>query len=445
MNCNFKLRNYDSRTCNDALLRARSGGSSVPKKVGGKYIYTLDKIAQLKSIKYGDGILMIYDYGQANDAEDLKDNFTSLDNNADFQTSIGYSGNIKNQLKTLQPVFATINSIESIPVILYQDSYLGSVNHFINEPTFSTNTFDTLSTTSLYDFYKDEIKNNSAITDIINYTTFNVEFKDSVATYYNGEDLTLTNYKVIVLFTKQGTITQTPTQFFDTQKTTIDGITRITRYNYSIPNLTGNIEAISERSTTINHTKLDANNIKKPAHTIVTISETVTKKRFTNSFGRNLQNYINSGGNAVLGNNIWQNESINGFDYNNIPFIYKNNYTYTDDTTITSINVKFPSHPIFKGVTISNDNQISLNLNEQKIIDATEQVFFDNRLNSVLLATYFYNGKEIPFIAAYSPSPVGGSRIVCMNSYLSISTSPNNTNFNKIVYNSIYWCTRENN
>jgi hypothetical protein len=152
------------------------------------------------------------------------------------------------------------------------------------------------------------------------------------------------------------------------------------------------------------------------------------------NFGNNLQNYINSGGNVIMANNIWQNDAIPNFKYSAIPFVYKQppyyQYGLVDINTINFL-VK---HPILKKCSnaIAFNPPVGLsNIIVNMIVNPDAQ----------LVATTKNN---IPFIGVYiAPS---GSRTVAINAYIFNVSSKgvNNVELAKIIYNSIYWCLKIN-
>lgn len=84
----FKL--YDFNTRNEAIVRMRGSGSVVPKKVSGKYIYELEKLKAINSIKKGYNILIINDTGSSGKALTLRSQLIQLKN--DSKWSKNYLG-----------------------------------------------------------------------------------------------------------------------------------------------------------------------------------------------------------------------------------------------------------------------------------------------------------------------------------------------------------------
>lgn len=93
----MNLFNYDKNTCADAIVRVRGMGASVPKKVTGKYIYTLESINKANSISRSSNILLIHDYSAVNDANLLQSQLLSLQSEPgflSFRQSVGYAHTI---------------------------------------------------------------------------------------------------------------------------------------------------------------------------------------------------------------------------------------------------------------------------------------------------------------------------------------------------------------
>jgi len=358
---------FDKNSCTDAIFKARAGGSAVPKKVTGKYIYTLDAINKANSIQRSNDILIIHDFDSPGHAEIIISQLLTLQNDKQFTEGLGY----------------------------IQDLY--------------------------FDLYNEKDRPDGNI-----YKQAIFELKDNISIktetdvyYYDGSDLNVQKYGVVILFTRIVPVIQSNSFGVMPILTTIFGDTY--------------------------HAVTDSNNI--PNRTVVrndtgniTITYTSSINQYHPNFGPNLQNYINSGGNVILGNNIWQNIKIPGFQYDYTPFIYKKNFTYFDNSPgiDNNVNFKITRHPILKNCTPN----ISLSSEEifpgQKILNETADSLLAS--GSELIATLTINNKEIPFVAAYTSA--AGSRSVAINSYL--GTTSADTNFAKIIYNSIYWCLKRN-
>jgi len=235
MNCRFRMNNFDNNTCNDSINRTRYGGSAVPLKVTGKYIYTQQKVLLANAKNYNGGVLMIYDYYNKNDAEYFQTNLLNIQNNVVFD----YDQN-------------------KVNMNLYDNKAHPEGMIFLQPIKEKKTIIDDLDA--------------SKTTDII--------------IYYDGSDLTVSNYSVIILCTKLY-------PFFASDGENID----INEYNLL--------------------------------------------------FGYNLQKYINLGGNVILAGGVWQNDSIPNFFYSSIPFPYRSNYIYGFED-IDSIKILNPSHPVMK-------------------------------------------------------------------------------------------------
>lgn len=349
---------YDKNSRNDAIIRLRGSGSAVPKKVTGKYIYAVEALNIANSIQYSNDILIIYDFGCVNDANYLTSQLLALQKNSAFTSALGYT----------------------------QDLYL-----------------DYQSRVSNGNIYK------KAIFELSDSITVKTETE---AYYYDGSDLNVATYGVVILFTKIVPVSQSSAINGTPIATTITGDTyRAATDINNIPNRT--IEYDEARNVT-------------------TTTYTASTNEYHPNFGSNLQNYINSGGNVILGNNIWQNFKIPGFQYAYSPFVYNNNYSYTDSVAIRSVNFKLTGHPILKHCSAY------MNLNTQQLLNTTSDVLILPVAD--LISTVTVKNKEIPFIAAYKST--SGSRLVAINCYLGIKSQ--DTNFTKIIYNSIYWCLKKN-
>ena len=91
--CNMTIFNYDKNKCANTVGRMRGMGSSVPKKVTGKYIYTLESINKANSLTRSSNILLIHDYSAVNDANLLHSQLLSLQTESgflSFRQSVGY-------------------------------------------------------------------------------------------------------------------------------------------------------------------------------------------------------------------------------------------------------------------------------------------------------------------------------------------------------------------
>jgi len=145
------------------------------------------------------------------------------------------------------------------------------------------------------------------------------------------------------------------------------------------------------------------------------------------SFAENLNKFISSGGNIILGNYFFQRQ-LTQFNYGTSPFLYNNNSNFT--TTVLSTLI-YKSHPITSGV----DTNIAQT--PQKI-DANVVV---NRNATTIVTTT----NNIPFLSVYY-NPITASKSVAINANLAPaspildSNNKNIVNFHVLIYNSIYWC-----
>jgi len=323
----MNLFNYDKYSCSEAINRMRGMGSAVPKKVTGKYLYALESINKINNLERGKNILLIHDYNSTNDANLLHSQLLSIQTEPgflSFRQTVGYS--------------------HEIDMNIYDDK---------NNPNGKI-------------IIKSVKQKIDTLGEDLQYVTTFVP--------YDGSDIKISNYGVVILFTKV-------IPFYD-----------------------------------------------------VLTDQTVDVSEYDKMFGFNLQNYINSGGNVIFSNNVWQNIQIPNFYYTNIPFVYKNNYVYTPSIKLNKINFLIPGHPILKGCF----PDISMFL-PQKILD---NVFVQPGAD--LISTITYNNKNIPFIANYIST--GGSRTVAINAYIGAVSNDrsNNLELAKIIYNSIYWCFKIN-
>jgi hypothetical protein len=315
----FKL--YDFNTRNEAIVRMRGSGSVVPKKITGKYIYTVEKTKTNNSIPKGTNILLIHDYNSPNDALNLQKQLFQIQTDTIHSTSLQYA----------QKLNMSLYDVDNNPT--------GNIlRKAIKEKIDTTD-------------------KNSSVVDVA----------------YDGADLLPENYAVVILCTK--------------------------------------ILPFYIKNQTIDITEFDPN------------------------FGTNLQNFINSGGNVIMANNIWQNNAIPKFNYENIPFVYKQPPYYQYGlVNLTTINFLQSKHPILKNCS----NTIAFNPATGLANIIVNMV---PNPDSQLIATTQNN---IPFIAVNtSPS---GSKTVAINAYIfSISSKGvNNVELAKIIYNSIYWCLNIN-
>lgn len=401
---NFNL--YDYKTRNEAITRMRGMGSAVPKKVTGKYIYTLDAINAANSIKYSNNILILYDFGCVNDARQIERELLDIQNSPtykSFRDSLDYEQDVN------------MNSYDS------QTNPTGNV---IVQAIF-------------------ELSDNISIqtkTDAI---------------YYDGSDLTLSNYGVVILLTKptpvQSQSTNNSSQVIPETVTEIQNGVPVSTVIYK-PKIVTTIfddiySAVIDSSISVDQTTVLTSTINNGRTTIytasITRSYTVSLNEYHPDLGMNLQNYINSGGNVIMGNNIWQNNKFPNFSYSNIPFRYKPNYSYTNPVTINIINYKIATHPLIKGCdgtskinVTEQDNYVSLP--EQQILNVPSDLLLASNAN--LIATVTISNVELPFIAAYKSQ--NGSKTVAFNTYLGLASE--NLNLIKILYNSIYWCLKKN-
>lgn len=361
MNCSFRLFKYDQRTCNDAINTLRGSGSAVPKKVTGKYIYTLDSISEARNRKYGNKILIIADYDSQNDVKLLLSQIQDLSFGKEagfeaFRTSVGYDTTSINLKKYVDSV--TDTQITG-PSDIYEDVDGQIVVTYISE------------------IVKDVNANP-------------IGYK-----YYDGADLTIDNFTLVIMFTKL-------LPFHD--------ITNA--YEITYPDFYDHIVDVNE---------------------------------YVPQLGYNLQSFINSGGNVILGNNIWQTlTSVGGipnFSYSGIPFVQKTFYTYANSNyAVNRINLLIDGHPILKNCG-SN-----LLLNPPNFIQSVITNIIVNPDATVLatIADPVFAG--VPFLAVNTNR--NGGRTVAINSYLgTVSTNNLNGNreFAKIIFNAIYWCFKINN
>jgi len=237
----MNLFNYDKNTCTDAIVRMRGSGGIVPKKVTGKYIYNLDFINKINSIQRGKNILMIHDYNSANDANLLQSQLLSLQTEPgflSFRQNIGYP--------------------QELDMNIYDDKNNPNGKIIIKSVK---QKIDTLGE------------------DLQYYTTF---------VPYDGSDIKISKYGVVILFTKI-------IPFYD-----------------------------------------------------VLTEQTIDINEYDPALGYNLQNYINNGGNIILANNVWQNFQIPNFYYSYTPFLYNKNYSYTPSIKLNKINFIQTRNPILK-------------------------------------------------------------------------------------------------
>jgi len=322
----------------------RGSGSAVPKKVTGKYIYTLEAIKTAQNISYGDKVLILGDFGTENsEIKTLISQLNALQSDPDsklFRDSVGY------------------------------DTQAVSMTQYIDNDT-------TGNKTNL---------DGKLVVKTISRLNININGNlDEADPYprYDGSDMNIYTYRAVIIFTK-------------------------------ILPLNGDFGSTKH---------------------VVDIDE------YSPNLGVNLQNYINSGGNVILGNNVWQNlkdgQGIPNFSYSGIPFVYKPNYNYsTKRITIERINLINPNHPIFK----TCDGLLNL----AEAFNSTLPTILENIIiqpDSTLLATINdFDLKGVPFIAAYS-NPNGG-KTVGINIYLGPPSNGNatgNLNFAKMIFNTIFW------
>uniref|UniRef100_A0A6C0B700 Uncharacterized protein n=1 Tax=viral metagenome TaxID=1070528 RepID=A0A6C0B700_9ZZZZ len=360
MNCRFKLFNYDQQVCREAISKLHGSGSVVPKKVTGKYIYNLEANLIARNRKLGDKILIIADYNCLLDVNALLSQLQDLAFTAkflDFRNNIGYNSNL---------------------IQLYEYSA------------------DVLSTD------EDSLKKGKYGQIIIQYIS-SLIFDYGTPTgylYYEGADLTIDNYSVVIIFTKKLPI-------------------------------------------------LYENDTYKPPFD----QHTVDVNEYIPSLGYNLQNYIISGGNVIFGNNVWQTFSTTGsgipnFGYSGVPFVRKNNYEYASDTyAVNEIKILNKLHPIFKncGPILALAVPLVANKNPDFKKSVITNIVPDR--DATVLATIadkeLYN---VPFLAINTNT--NGGKTVGINSYLGAVSADNgggNREFAKIIFNAIYWCAKINN
>jgi len=357
---------YDENTRNEAIIRMRSSGNIVPKKVSGKYIYDSEKTKAINSIKKSNNILIIHDFNDYNNAATLISQLSAIQdaikNDEEYIKSPGYYPQPLNLKEYIEPINAT-NANNSNTAY---KSYTGNIfTQEINKYT------GKLNTDNVYDY---------------------------IFELYDGSDLEISKYGVVILCTLQ-----LPIKTTDVYRKNV----LITTNNYNPEN--------------INITDPNGNNYYQ------------VKDNYSEKFGINLQKYINSGGNVIMGNNIWQNTSIPNFKYENFPFIYKNSYKY-NDVDIKTIKFNNENHPILKNC--SNIIDFNPPIGKANII-----VNMIQHNDSQLVAT---SQDGIPFISVLTSK--SGSRNVAINSYFyKTSSTGKNLEMAKIIYNSIYWCLKFNN
>lgn len=140
--------------------------------------------------------------------------------------------------------------------------------------------------------------------------------------------------------------------------------------------------------------------------------------------GKNLNNYIASGGNIIMANYCWQNNNpIPGFIYAQVPFLYNNNYS-TSPTNLASLIYK--PHPITNGLS---DNVM---MNPQNIIT---NLYLSNGARTIVTTT-----NNIPFVSVLEQGLLK-SRTVSINGNLGVIL-PNNNNYTKLIYNCVNWCLK---
>jgi hypothetical protein len=344
MNCSFRLFKYDQKTCNDAINTLRSSGSAVPKKVTGKYIYTLEAIKTAQNISYGDKVLILGDFGTEN-----------------------------SEIKT---IISQLNALQSSPEFVGFRNSVGYDTQAINMSEYIDN--DTTGNRNNLNG-KIVVKAISRLNLDIN---GNIDAIDPFPRY-DGSDINVYTYRAVIVFTK---ILPLNGDYGDTK-------------------------------------------------------HTVDINQYSPSLGINLKNYMNSGGNIILGNNVWQNlgnnQGIPNFSYSSAPFVFKQNYVYSKKRiTIEKINFLVPNHPIFK----TCDGEINLS----QPFNSTLPTIIENIIlqsDSTLLATINdFDLKGVPFMAVYN-NPNGG-KSVGINIYLGPPSNGNatgNLNFAKMLFNAIFW------
>jgi len=361
MNCSFRLFKYDQRTCNNAINTLRGSGSVVPKKVTGKYIYTLDAIAIANNRKYGNRILILADYNSQNDAKLLLSQIQDLAFGKEasfinFRTSLGYN-------------------TELVNLKINIDSATGA------------------KAVGLSDIYEDvdgqiEIAYISSLVKDVN-------TNPTGYSYYTGSDLTTDNYTLLIMFTKL-------LPFHDITDA----------YLNLYPDFYDHLVDVNE---------------------------------YTPQLGDNLKSFVNSGGNVIMGNHVWQSltpeSGIPNFGYNGLPFEYKSYYTYAQATyAVNNINFLVPGHPILKQC----GKNLLLNPPENKQSVVTNFVVNTDATVLATIADPVLAGQ--PFLAVNINA--NGGRTVAVNSYLGIVSTNNlggNREFAKIIFNAIYWCFKVNN
>jgi hypothetical protein len=223
----------------------------------------------------------------------------------------------------------------------------------------------------LYDGYIDFTKVNTAgySTYTIQYYEFYVggENNSQVYTIYQGDDLSIDNYSVVIMFADERNIT--------------------------------------------------------------------SKTIYGNNLGKNLNKYLASGGNLILGNYVWKNNydgagssiQIPGFIYGYSAYPYSRGYTVASQNLVDVVFTQ--SHPILQFVDphvyLSPQNVITnINLNAGAFNIVTTE-------------------DGVPFVTVFS-NILTGSRTVGINGFLG-AISPDMTihEFAKILYNAIHWCMKK--
>jgi len=147
--------------------------------------------------------------------------------------------------------------------------------------------------------------------------------------------------------------------------------------------------------------------------------------------GKNLNNYIASGGNMIMGSHSWQNNNpMPGFIYAHVPFLYNNKYT-TASTNLASLIYK--PHPITNGLGAD------IMMVAQDIIT---NIYQSNGARTIATTT-----NNIPFISVLEQGLLK-SRTIAINGQLgvvspSIDANGNHINkYSKLIYNCINWCLK---
>jgi len=397
MNCSFRLFKYDHQLCNDAISKLHGSGSAVPKKITGKYIYTLDAIAAANNRIYGNKILILADYGSQNDVETL---FSQVSTDLRYGVGLPQQETVKINVAGAEVEY-TQNKVDADGNIVYMNSIFKDFRENVGYDTTLINLKKYVDSESAAKSAGakniNEDVNGQIVIKYISALVKNVNADPTGYSYYDGSDLTVDNYTLLIMFTKL-------LPFHDITD------------NYN-------------------------NDKYRPYYDHV-----VDVNEYSPQLGLNIKNFIDAGGNVILGNNVWQkltsNSGIPNFGYNGIPFYYNNNYQSAETTyAVNKINLLFPSHPILKtcgpNLLLEKPSDINPSVVKNIIVNADASVL-------ATIADPVLAGQ--PFLAININA--NGGRAVAINSYLGIVSTNNrggNREFAKIIFNAIYWCFKINN